>query len=153
MLEKLNNFINQMTSIALVIVTTFMISLILINIGCRLLGFQSVFWANEVVRLNFILLCGLGIISAIFGNDHMKFEIFGNSKKWRLLLRKISWITFSIFFIFLASPGMLVVKTHIEMGRTLKTLPNFPFWSFSILLSICFIISILVTFIFFLKEK
>jgi TRAP-type C4-dicarboxylate transport system permease small subunit len=153
MLEKLLNSLKQITDIALILVTTFIISLISINIARRLMGFSSVFWANEVVRLGFIWICGLGIISAIFGNDHMKLEIFRISSKLQSLLRKISWILFCIFFIFLASSGMMVVKTHIEMGRTLKTLPDIPFWIFSIFLPICFIISVAVAFIFLLKEK
>lgn len=153
MLEKTMTFIQKIIELLLVGVSIFILVLILINVGLRFFGFSSIFFVNEIVRLAFIWFCGLGIVAAIFSQEHMKLDIFEWSPKWRRVLSRLSRITFSVFFLVLASSGIMVVNTHLEMGRTLKTLPYIPFWSFSILLPISFTISVVVIVLFLIKEK
>ena len=153
MQEKALKFIEKSVDRAIVWIMAIMLLLILINIFFRQIGVSPIFWVEEVVRLIFIWICGLGIVSGIFSNDHMKLEVFNRLPGIGALLRRFSWLLFCIFFGITAYSGILMVKTNIEMGRTLKTLPNLPFWVFSVLLPICFLLSVWITFIFFLKEE
>jgi TRAP-type C4-dicarboxylate transport system permease small subunit len=130
-----------------------MLLLILVNVFLRQVGGTPVFWVEEVVRLIFIWICASGITSGIFSNDHMKLEFFNRFPGIAVLLRRVSWLLFSVFFGIIAYSGMLMVKTNIEMGRTLKTLPNLPFWVFSAVLPVFFLLSVWITFIIFLKEE
>ncbi len=150
---KALKFIEKSVDRGIVWTSAVMLLLIMINIFFRQIGVSPIFWVEEVVRLIFIWICALGIVSGIFSNDHMKLEVFNRLSGIGALLRRFSWLLFCIFFGIIAYSGMLAVKTNIEMGRTLKTLPNLPFWAFSVLLPICFLIAVLITFIFFLKEK
>ena len=145
--------IEKSVNYGIVLITTVILFLILMNIFLRLIGVSPIFWTEEIVRLIFIWICALGIVSGISTYDHMKLEVFSRFKRLGALLRKISWLLFSFFFIVLTYSGFLAVETNIEMGRTLKTLPNLPFWVFSIVLPICFLLGIIVTFILFLHEK
>ena len=145
--------IEKTVNYGIVLITAVILFLILMNIFFRLVGVSPIFWVEEIVRLIFIWICALGIVSGISTHDHMKLEVFNRFKLLGGFLHRLSWFLFSFFFILLAYSGFLAVETNIVMGRTLKTLPILPFWLFSIVLPICFLLRVFVTFIFFLPEK
>ena len=153
MQAKSLKIVEKSVDFGIVLITAIILFFILMNIFLRLIGVSPIFWVEEIVRLIFIWICALGIVSGIFSQDHMKLEVFNRLKKTGALLRKLSWLLFFFFFAVLTYSGFLAVETNIEMGRTLKTLPNLPFWAFSIVLPICFLLAVFVTFIFFLQEK
>lgn len=155
--EKTSEVICRFFSIIIFIFTVIMVCVMFTQVAYRFFFSKGFYWAEELLRFLFIMMCFLGIPVAFYNNDFSRFDYLQTKLKGNAL--KISLTLIDIFIIYctyvMTLGSFTLVKRQMTQAATTLPIPmSFVYAAIPIggILSI-FIIAVKILVRWFEKER